>query len=37
MGQVIAQVIKVGPDPVGPDRLAGGLGIGQRLVPGSDP
>ena len=37
VGQVVAKVIQVGPGPVGADRLAGGLGVGQRLVPGGDP
>jgi hypothetical protein len=37
MGQVVAQVVEVGPGPVGADGLTGGLGIGQGFVPGGDP
>ena len=37
VGEVVAQVIEVGPGLVGADRLAGCLGIGQGLVPGGYP
>ena len=37
VGEVVAQVIKVGPGPVRADRLAGCLRVGQGLVPGGDP
>jgi hypothetical protein len=37
VGEVVAQVIKVGPGLVRADGLAGCLGVGQGLVPGGDP
>lgn len=37
VGQVVAQVVEVGPGLVGADGLAGCLGVGQGLVPGGDP
>jgi hypothetical protein len=37
VGEVVAQVVEVGPGPVGADGLAGGLGVGEGLVPGGDP
>jgi hypothetical protein len=37
VGEVVAQVIKVGPGLIGADRLAGCLGEGQGLVPGGYP
>src|SRR6202042_82828 len=37
VGEVVAQVVEVGPGPVGADGLAGRLGVGQALVPGGDP
>jgi hypothetical protein len=37
VGEVVAQVVEVGSGPVGSDGLAGGLGVGQRLVSGGDP
>jgi hypothetical protein len=37
VGEVVAQVVEVGPGAVGADRLAGRLGVGQGLVPGRDP
>lgn len=37
VGQVVAQVIQVGPGAVGAHRLAGGLGVSQGFVPCGDP
>ncbi len=37
MSEVVAQVVEVGPGPVGPDGLAARLGVGQGLVPSGDP
>ena len=37
VGEVVAQVVKVGPGPVGADGLAGRLGVGEGLIPGGDP
>lgn len=37
VGEVVAQVIQVGPGAVGAYQLAGGLGVGQGFVPGGDP
>jgi hypothetical protein len=37
VGEVVAQVVEVGPGPVRADGLVNGLGVGQGLVPGGDP
>src|ERR1700727_1853039 len=37
VGEVVAQVVEVGPGLVGADGLPGGGGEGQGLVPGGDP
>jgi hypothetical protein len=37
VGEVVAQVVQVGPGAVGADGLAGGLGVGEGFVPGRDP
>jgi hypothetical protein len=37
VGEVVAQVVEVGPDPIGADRLPDRVGVGQGLVPGGDP
>jgi hypothetical protein len=37
VGQVVAQVVKVGAGPVGADGLVNRLGVGQGLVSGGDP
>jgi hypothetical protein len=36
MRQVVAQVVEVGPGPLGAHRLPGRLGVGECLVPGGD-
>jgi hypothetical protein len=37
VGEVVAQVVEVGPGPFGADGLPGRLGVGEGLVPGGDP
>ena len=37
VGEMVAQVVEIGPGPVGADGLTDGLGEGQGLVPGGDP
>jgi hypothetical protein len=36
VGEVVAQVVQVGPGAVGADGLAGGLGVSEGFVPGGD-
>jgi hypothetical protein len=37
VGEVVAQVVQVGPGAVGADGLAGGVRVGEGFVPGGDP
>ena len=37
VGQMVAQVVEISPDPVGADCLTDRLGVGEGLVPGGDP
>lgn len=37
MGEMVTQVVEVGPGFVGADGLTSGLGVGQGLVPGGYP